>query len=209
MKKFFYLAAMSAFALVACDSTGTKLDGSGDGEGETAQPIYSLVLNELSGEQKYIELYNNTDAEISLEGYTLVKYDSKKDGGKSTTWTGAAEMKIASKAYVVLESSDLSDPAEGGVEDYAYESEAHVFKGGLSGKKNVKIELYDASGVLVDTFQRGEEGAGWNQVKGYLEDPDHSFSRCPDGTTLWGRADHTKGASNAAKVGAVTQQPEM
>lgn len=208
MKKFFYLAAMSAFALVACDSTGTKLEG-GDDEGAKAEPINSLVLNELSGEQKYIELYNNTDAEISLEGYTLVKYDSKKDGGKTTTWTGAAGMTIASKAFVVLESSDLADPAEGGREDYAYESAAHVFKGGLSGKKNVKIELYDADGELVDTFQRGEEGAGWNQVKGFKEDPDHSFSRCPDGTTLWGLADHTKGASNATKIGAVTQAPEM
>lgn len=207
MKKFFVLAAAAAFALCACETTNPTVDGSGAGnDNQTAEGV---VLNELSGADKYIELYNTTDAEVSLEGLKLVKYDSSKDGGKSTTWTGKAGMKIAAKGYVVLESSDLADEAEGGDPNYAYESADHVFKGGLSGKKNVKIELQDATDKVLSTFQRGEEGAGWNQVSGFNNDKKHSFSRVPNGTGDWAYADPTKGAENGEKTGDLEHAPEM
>ena len=171
--------------------------------------VTGIVLNELSGADKFIELYNTTDKEVSLEGLCLVKYDSSKDGGKSTTWTGKAGMKIAAKGFVVLESSDLSDPAEDGDPAYAYESADHVFKGGLSGKKNVKIELQNADGEVLDAFVRGEEGAGWNQVSGFNNDKKHTFSRVPNGTGEFVYADPTKGAANGAKVADIEQTPEM
>ena len=206
MKKFFVMAAMAAFALVSCDDP-INVDGSGDkNDGNATQ---GLVLNELSGADKFIELYNTTDAEISLEGVYLVKYDSSKDGGKSTTWTGAAGMKIAAKGFVVLESSDLADEAEGGDPNYAYESKNHVFKGGLSGKKNVFIELYSAKDEKLSEFKRGEEGSGWNQVSGFNNDKKHTFSRVPDGTGDWAYADPTKGKANGAKVAEIEQAPEM
>ena len=207
MKKILVLAAAAAFALVACNDNLT-VDGSGAGEEDQAK-VEGLALNELSGADKYIELYNTTDKEISLEGICLVKYDSSKDGGKSTTWTGKAGMKIAAKGYVVLESSDLADPAEDGDPAYAYESANHVFKGGLSGKKNLKIELCDASEKVLDTFTRGEEGAGWNQVSGFENNKKNSFSRVPDGTGAWAYAAPTKGAANGEKTGDIEQAPNM
>ena len=208
MKKFFVLAAAAAFALVACEQDNPQVDGSGNNGGNETK-VSGIVLNELSGADKFIELYNTTDQEISLEGVYLVKYDSSKEGGKSTTWTGAAGMKIAAKGYVVLESSDLADPAEDGDPNYAYESANHVFKAGLSGKKNVKIELQNADGDVLDTFVRGEEGAGWNQVSGFNNDKKHTFSRVPDGTGEFVYADPTKGAANGAKVADIEQAPEM
>ena len=207
MKKFFVFAAAAAFALVACDKTGPQVDGSGN-EGDQVK-VEGVVLNELSGADKFIELYNTTDKEISLEGVYLVKYDSSKEGGKSTTWTGAKGMTIAAKGYVVLESSDLSDPAEDGDPAYAYESANHVFKGGLSGKKNVFIELYNANDEKLSEFKRGDEGAGWNQVSGFNNDKKHTFSRVPDGTGPWAYADPTKGAANGAKVAEMEMTPEM
>jgi hypothetical protein len=207
MKKFFVFAAAAAFALVACDKTGPQVDGSGN-EGDQVK-VEGVVLNELSGADKFIELYNTTDKEISLEGVYLVKYDSSKEGGKSTTWTGAKGMTIAAKGYVVLESSDLSDPAEDGDPAYVYESANHVFKGGLSGKKNVFIELYNANDEKLSEFKRGDEGAGWNQVSGFNNDKKHTFSRVPDGTGPWAYADPTKGAANGAKVAEIEQTPEM
>ena len=207
MKKFFVLAAAAAFALVACDKNDPQVDGSGAGKDEAK--VAGVVLNELSGADKFIELYNTTDKEISLEGVYVVKYDSSKDGGKSTTWTGAKGMTIAAKGYVVLESSDLSDPAEDGDPAYAYESANHVFKGGLSGKKNVFIELYNANDEKLSEFKRGDEGAGWNQVSGFNNDKKHTFSRVPDGTGPWAYADPTKGAANGAKVAEIEQTPEM
>ena len=208
MKKFFVLAAMAAFALCACEQDNPTVDGSGNGDKNDAK-VTGIALNELSGADKFIELYNTTDKEVSLEGLCLVKYDSTKDGGKSTTWTGKAGMKIAAKGFVVLESSDLSDPAEDGDPAYVYESADHVFKGGLSGKKNVKIELQNADGDVLDTFVRGEEGAGWNQVSGFNNDKKHTFSRVPDGTGEFVYADPTKGAANGAKVADIEQTPEM
>ena len=207
MKKFFVLAAAAAFALVACDKNDPQVDGSGAGKDEAK--VAGVVLNELSGADKFIELYNTTDKEISLEGVYVVKYDSSKDGGKSTTWTGAKGMTIAAKGYVVLESSDLSDPAEDGDPAYAYESANHVFKGGLSGKKNVFIELYNANDEKLSEFKRGDEGAGWNQVSGFNNDKKHTFSRVPDGTGPWAYADPTKGAANGAKVAEMEMTPEM
>ena len=209
MKKFFVLAAAAAFALCACEQDTPVVDGSGNQGGNNDVKVTGVVLNELSGADKFIELYNTTDAEISLEGLSLVKYDASKDGGKSTTWTGKAGMKIAAKGYVVLESSDLADPAEDGDPNYAYESANHVFKGGLSGKKNLKIELQDANENVLDAFARGEEGAGWNQVSGFNNDKKHTFSRVPDGTGEWAYADPTKGAANGAKVAEIEMEPEM
>ena len=209
MKKYFVLAAAAAMALVACNKDNPTVDGSGNTPGGNETKVTGIVLNELSGADKFIELYNTTDKELSLEGVYLVKYDSSKDGGKSTTWTGAAGMKIAAKGYVVLESSDLSDPAEDGDPAYAYESANHVFKGGLSGKKNVFIELYSAADEKLSEFKRGEEGAGWNQVSGFNNDKKHSFSRVPDGTGEFVYADPTKGAANGAKVADIEQAPEM
>ena len=209
MKKFFVFAAAAAFALVACNKDNHTVDGSGTTPGGNETKVTGVVFNEISGADKFIELYNTTDKEISLEGVYIVKYDSSKEGGKSTTWTGAAGMKIAAKGYVVLESSDLADEAEGGDPSYAYESANHVFRGGLSGKKNVFLELYSAADEKLNEFKRGDEGAGWNQVSGFNNDKKHTFSRVPDGTGEFVYADPTKGTKNGAKVADIEQAPEM
>lgn len=207
MKKILVFAAAAAFALVACNKDNPTVDGSGDKNDQ--QGVAGLVLNELSGADKFIELYNTTDKEINLDGVYLVKYDSSKEGGKSTTWTGKGGIKIAAKGFVVLESSDLADEAEGGDPNYAYESANHVFKGGLSGKKNVYIELYSAKDEKLSEFKRGDEGAGWNQVSGFKNDKKHTFSRVPDGTGDFVYADPTKGRANGTKVADIEQAPEM
>ena len=204
MKKFFVFAAAAAFTLVACNKENPTVEGSGNGGNEQAT-VSGVVFNEVDGQNKFIELYNKTDKEISLEGIYVVKYDSSKDGGSSVTWTGAAGMKIAAKGFVVIESSDLADPAEKGDPNYQYESANHVFNGGLSPKKNVKLELYNAKNELLDEFVRGIEGAGWNQVKGYPENEDCSFSRVPDGTGEFVYAAPTKKAANGVKVADIEQ----
>ena len=208
MKKFIVFAAAAAVALSACTKNDPQVDGSGNNGGNETK-VTGIVLNELSGADKFIELYNTTDKELSLEGVYVVKYDSSKEGGKSTTWTGAKGMTIAAKGFVVLESSDLADPAEDGDPAYVYESANHVFKGGLSGKKNVFIELYSAADEKLSEFKRGEEGAGWNQVSGFENNKKNTFSRVPDGTGAWAYAAPTKGAANGEKTGDIEQEPNM
>ena len=196
---------MAALALTSCGDDNFGVEGGDDYK----VGVKGIVLNELSGADKFIELYNTTDAEVSLREVYIVKYDSSKDGGKSTTWTGAKDMVIAPKGFVVLESSDLSDPAEDGDPAYAYESENHIFKGGLSGKKNVFIELYNANDEKLSEFKRGDEGAGWNQVSGFTNNKKNTVSRVPDGTGEFVYALPTKGAANGEKVADIEQTPEM
>ena len=83
MKKFFVIAAAAAISFCACTKDDTnKVQGSGNNDADKGSA--GLVLNELSGADKFIELYNTTDAEISLEGCYLVKYDSSKEAGRPT-----------------------------------------------------------------------------------------------------------------------------
>ena len=205
MKKFFVIAAIAATSFVACESNHDI-----DAGGPEPEAFTGVVLNELSGAEKFIELYNTTDKEIVVYGAYLVKYDASKEGGKSTTWKAAEGMKIPANGYLVLESSDLSDPAEKDSDpNYPYESKNHIFKGGLSGKKNIKIELYDGKNNLLDTFKRGEEGAGWNQVEPFENNKKNTFSRVPNGTGEWAYAAPTKGAANGDKTGDIEQQPKV
>lgn len=203
MKKYFALAAMAVLALASCNNGGLETDDKQEGG---ATKVSGVVFNEIDGNNKVIELYNTNDKEVSLEGITIVKYDSSKEGGKSVTWTGAKDMKLAAKSWVYMESTDLADEAEGGDPAYKYQSENHIFNGGLSGKKNIKLELVAADGTVLDTFMRGEEGAGWNQVSGYPNDKKNAFCRVPDGTGEWVYAAATPGAANGEKTGDISQE---
>lgn len=196
---------MAAFALVSCNKNDIETDDAGNNGGNV---VKGIVLNEIDGQNKFIELYNVTDAEVSLEGVQIVKYDSSKEGGKTVTWKGAAGMKLAAKGFIYIESTDLADPEEDGDENYVYQSDNHIFQGGLSPKKNMKIELLDPKDNVIDTFIRGEEGAGWNQVKGFNNNKEASFSRVPDGGE-WAYAAPTKGAANGEKTGDIEQTPEL
>lgn len=205
MKKLFVFAAMAAMALTACDNTpieGPEGSGTGNGNnegGEQAAPA-ALVLNELDGNNKFIEIYNPGDAEVSLYGYTIDKDASK------TVWTGAETIKVPAKGYLVLESEDLLIDAEAEGGSYTYESDAHVFGSGLSAKKSLLIELKDPDGNVVDKFERGSEP--WNE-KGYAEDTVNSFSRVPNGTGDFVYAASTKGAANGEKVADINHEKEL
>ncbi len=205
MKKLFVFAAMAAMAMTACNEPVEGVEGSGsgngNGNGEGEKPsVAAVVLNELDGNNKFIEIYNPNDVEVSLEGYTIYKDAAK------TVWTGAETIKVPAKGYLVLESEDLLADAEAEGGSYTYESEAHVFGSGLSAKKSLLIELKDPDGELVDSFTRGSEP--WNAA-GYENDTEHSFSRVPNATGDWAYADSTKGAENGAKVAEINHEKEM
>lgn len=206
MKKIVMFAMAAAFAL-SCTDKDFETDLPADKPVVDIPTATGLVLNEVSGGEKFIEIYNTSDKEASLEGVTIVKYDGAKEGGKTVTWTGVAGMKVAAKSWFYVESSDLADEIEGGDPEYAYQSPDHVFTGGLSGKKNLKIDLCAADGSVLDTFERGEEGAGWNSVGGYTNNKKNSFSRVPDGTGAWVYAAPTKGTANGEKTGDIEMVP--
>ena len=95
---------------------------------------------------------------MSLKGYTI-----KKD--EELCWTAADDLKIpAGGHYLIL-------GAKGTTPD--------GFSSGFSAKKTVIVQLFNAAGVNIDTFQRGEKGGGWGET---VDNNKGSWSRVPDGS---------------------------
>lgn len=143
------------------------------------EPEVSVVLNELNGNDKFIELYNNSSAAVSLKGWTMVKDD------ETPNWTGPDGLSIAAGGYLLLTSNETAP-------DYN-----ENFNSGFSAKKTVKIELFDAEGNSVDVFVRGEKGESWGET--IYNETTYSFARVPNGTGEWACADKTPGAVNGEK----------
>lgn len=201
MKKYFVLAAAAIVALASCNKGKEEEVVSKVPYPDTA----TVVLNEVDGNSKIIELYNGTGAEVSLTGWTLYKDDKK------TVWTGVEGQTIPSKSYLVLYSEDnweiktdagtsidTNDPTY-----IEYDGKGLVFYSGISAKKSVKLQLLNAEGNDVDVFVRGT--AKWG-TGGYMENKVCSFSRVPTGTGDWAYATPTAGSANPdASQGEIEQ----
>ncbi len=140
-------------------------------------PDYTqLVLNEIDGNSKTIELYNKGDKAISLDGVSLTKNNTAE------WWKGTATAgKIAAGQYILI------------VQDNADTNFAGA--SGISNKQNLKFELKDPSGNSIGIFLRGNEndlGASISNVSPL------SYQRIPNGTGDWKLADPTIGSANAS-----------
>ncbi len=141
-----------------------------------------LILNEICGgdadENDWIEIYNNSNNPINLNGIKLVKTDEK--GKTETLCTFAEGTIITSKAYLVK------------VKDVD-------FTQGISNTKAVIITMQSPSGDKIDEFNRDVEvGEGKGHELG------GSYSRVPNITGGWAIvAQATKGVANVT-----TDQPE-
>ena len=164
----------------------TLVDGLADpeideGDNEATPVDYSgLVLNELNGNDKFIELYNKGTEAIALKGIYI-----EKDG--KNVWK-AGDITIEASAYLLLYSEDVI--AE---EHPDYEGSGLVFSSGLSAKKAVRVQLFTPQGVSLDDFN----------LVDYSTPASASYSRCPDGTGAWTYADATPGAANAESTDLV------
>ena len=150
------------------------------------EPDYSnLVLNELNGDTKFIELYNKGNLDLALEGLYIEK-DDKTD----PIWTGDATLTVPAHGYLVLYSEDVvADHPE-------IEGTNYVFFSGLSAKKAIRIALFLADGTQLDIFTRGPEGAEWGATISNVAP--QSYARIPDGGD-WKLADPTPGEANPAE----------
>ena len=156
------------------------------------EPDYTnLVLNELNGDAKFIEIYNMGNLELSLAGMYIMK-DDYVDGAK---WTADASMVIPAHGYVLLYSNNVqADHPELGPE--------YFFDGGLSAKKTVRITLFMPDGTERDTFTRGSTGE-WGQT--ISDVAPKSYARTPDGGD-WKLADATPGEANPATGEDIPQE---
>ena len=156
------------------------------------EPDYTnLVLNELNGTDKFIEIYNKGDMDLSLEGM----YIMKDDYVAGATWTADATVVAPAHGYVLLYSEDVQI-------DMPEYPENLIFHSGLSSKKTVRITLFMPDGTVRDEFTRGTTGE-WGQTISDVKP--QSFARTPDGGD-WKLADATPGEANPAEGEDIPQE---
>ena len=134
-----------------------------------------LKLNELNGNDKFIEIINTGSAPINVKGLKILK-DTKD------VWTGP-NRELAPGTFLLLYSEDVvvaGGPQEG------YDPDL-VFTSGLSAKKAVRVQLNDPVGNPLDDF---------NLVTVSKTAP-ASYSRVPDGTGNWFFTPATPGVKNS------------
>ena len=159
----------------------------------------AVAFNEFYGagedNEKYIELYNLTDTEVSLEGYAIYKDEEYEEAA----WIGTADLKIPAKGvYLILGAKGTTETG---------------FKTGFSSKKSVRMDLFDPAGKLIDAFQRGQKEDAWGGQS--LDNWKGSWSRIPDGTGDFkmtetmtaGELNATEGVEDPAIVKVDISQP--
>ena len=154
------------------------------------EPDYTnIVLNELNGDTKFIEIYNKGNVDLPLEGM----YIMKDDYVAGATWTADASVVAPAGGYVLLYSEDVTL-------DHPEVPETLIFHSGLSAKKTVRITLFMPDGTVRDEYTRGTE---WGLTISNVAP--QSFARTPDGGD-WKLADPTPGEANPAEGEDIPQE---
>lgn len=143
--------------------------------GEAPVDYTALKLNELNGNDKFIEIINTGSTPVTMKGVKIFK-DTKD------VWTGPAIL-LEPGAFLLLYSVDV---VATGAAHEGYDATL-VFDSGLSAKKAVRVQLTDPTGKDVDDF---------NLVTLAKTAP-ASYSRVPDGSGAWCYTDATPGAANS------------
>jgi hypothetical protein len=131
--------------------------------------VNPIILNEVCGlavpDNDWIELYNLSSAEVDISGFTIQKTDEL--GAISTICTIPALTKIAATSYLLIHKTAVAP-------------ETIVISAGISNTKNLKLELKNALGVTLSSF---EKTASVPNATGHLAGG--SYARIPNGTGDW------------------------
>lgn len=154
--------------------------------GDKPSDFTKLVINEVYGAgadgEKYLELYNNGDDPIKLQG-VIIRKDEADD-----VWIGEAGEVIMGHDFfcIVGAKNTLGEGGSG--------PNPRPMTKGLSAKKSVLFQVLDPNSNLVTKFERGEKLDGWGNQS--LTENKQTWSRCPNGTGKYMIAEKTLGAKN-------------
>jgi hypothetical protein len=185
-----------SYTVSATNNKGGKVSQSGSYLVTNTEIDYSsLVLNEIDGNGKFIEIYNKGTVDIPLTGVTLYKNESGQ------WWTGPAGTSIGAGEYYTVAQAGGAE----GADEYSGAS-------GISPKQNLQFELKAPDNTIIDTFSRtngGTLGDACNPDYGKAAPSGggvYSFSRCPDGTGDFGLAvpscNRANPATSEGEIGA-------
>ena len=175
MKKLFAVAFVASLALVACtdpESHKTTPVETGD--------ITKVCINEVNAigpndSDKFVEFYNAGDKAVSLEGVVIKKTD--ETGAVEEVWTGLAGESVPAKGFFVIQGTK--------------NSLARSLSKGISAKKGVKLECFDADGNSFASVQHGTPADNFATAI-----QDGIWARIPDGGAWKNVTNHTPGAAN-------------
>ena len=160
----------------------------------TPTPDYTnIVLNELNGDTKFVEIYNMGDLDLPLEGMYLCK--DGNEGLENAKWVADATVVAPAHGYILLYSTDVTI-------DHPEQPANLFFDSGLSAKKTIRMALFMADGTERDAFERGTTGE-WGQTISNVAP--QSYARTPDGGA-WKLADATPGEANPAEGEDIPQE---
>jgi len=176
------------WTVLATNNKGNTATETGTITWATLAADYSnLVLNEIDGIAKAIELYNKGAVAIPLAGVTLWKNIDTPPSASAAWWTGsAASGSIAPGAYVVIYQTGFNP---GGADVPGF-----VGANGISPKQTLKFDLLDPSNQNLGEFVRG--ASPWQTAISDVSP--NSYQRIPNGTGSWQQAPSTIGTANAA-----------
>ena len=145
---FFDLGGNPAGAIVYIKDITISEVGGGSGDAP------ALFLNEFDTQNKKLEIYNSTDAEVDIAGWQFVKDDGLEDKDIYTIPASLEASKVPAKGYAVF-TCKQTDAANG-----------PLF--GLSGTKGFKIELKKGDTVVdvadnLTSITQIPDGSSWGR----------------------------------------------
>lgn len=180
----------------------------GGAEGQSAEKTYkvgavapnysAIVLNEVDGNKKFVELYNNSDNAVNISGMAIIKNGTSlkyEDG--SANWVVPTGIVLPARGYGIIKCSGYTATADAGAVIIGAVGD------GMSAKQTLLLELTAPGGLVVNNFQRGV--APWSVTISAIAATD-SYSRCPDATGPWKTALSSPGKSNTAATGDIPAQ---
>lgn len=178
---------------------------SGGAEGKSLEKTYkvgavapnysAIVLNEVDGNKKFVELYNNSDNAVNISGMAIIKNGTSlkfEDG--SANWVVPTGTVLPARGYGIIKCSGYTATADAGAVIIGAVGD------GMSAKQTLLLELTAPGGLVVNNFQRGV--APWSVTISAIAATD-SYSRCPDATGPWKTALSSPGKSNTAATGDI------
>ena len=147
-----------------------------------------IILTEICGEQKYVEIYNKGSEDVSLLGLII----DRNEGASSYSFTSTDV--IPAGTYRLILFNSHAEELE--------ENDAYVgwdVPSGISDQQTLSVQLITVSGDIISSFQRG--AAPWG-TSGAERERTYSYSRMDDDT--WAYADFTPGKANGEQTKEIT-----
>lgn len=135
-----------------------------------------FVINEIwagapSDNEKFIELYNYSSADIDISGVYFER------NNQDTVGIIPNNTILAAGKYYILGTKNNTENPGNPAEPYD-----HSISSGFSAKKSVRLKMFSPSGALIDMFLRGAE----DNLDVTISDlAPGSFCRIPNGTGDW------------------------